>query len=183
MKRVREAETRLVEYWDALQVLDDSVPEEPVLDFELVGNDRAIAVAAAFLLTQSDSASVYGLLKSTPEDMPVDKALYVNSWLLHCLRSSTNKVGNLVAEHKNYNLELEPKEFKHEVLEKWLQDETVHTFDFSRFANGSHDYSIAAISGKTPNSRPASENALQNDQQNTTSLQRRLSARQTETER
>ena len=201
VQRVREAEERLAEYLDALQVPDDryAVLEEPfrvqsalddgecsdksVHESRQVESDRAAAAAAAFLLSQSDSVSVYSLLKSAPEDMLVDKALYINSWLLHCLRSSTEEVVNLVAEHKNYDLQLEPKDFKHEVLTKWLQDETVHAFDFSRFANDSHDYSIATVSGNTQNSRPASENALQNGQQNDSSLQRRLSVRQTETER
>jgi hypothetical protein len=201
MQRVREAEERLAQYLDALQIPDDryTVPEEPPgaqpalsdgkyfdkngLESRQIESDRIAAAAEALFLSQSDSVSVYSLLKSASEDMPVDKALYVNSWLLHYLRSSTDRVVNLVAEHKNYDLQLEPEDFKREVLAKWLQDETVHAFDFSRFANDSHDYSIATVSSKTHNSRPASENALQNRQQNNSSLQRRLSARQTETER
>ena len=201
IQRVREAEERLAQYLDALQVPDDryTVPEEPPgaqpalsdgkyfdkngLGSSQIESDRIAAAAEALFLSQSDSVSAYSLLKSASEDMPVDKALYVNSWLLHYLRSSTDRVVNLVAEHKNYDLQLEPEDFKREVLAKWLQDETVHAFDFSRFANDSHDYSIATVSSKTHNSRPASENALQNRQQNSSHLQRRLSARQTETER
>jgi hypothetical protein len=199
--QVRDAEELLAEYENALRVPDDrySQSEGPshahslfgeddyvddsVLEAGRMEDDRLAATANAFLFSQSDSASVYGLLGIGSEDDSVGKALYINSWLLHHLRSSTGKVARLVAEHMKYGIQLEPSDFKEKVLANWLQDDNIPIYDLSRFAIHSHDYSMATVSGNTQNSRPASENVLQSGQQNAFSLQRQLSARHTQTER
>lgn len=135
---------------------------------------RLTTTAKAFLLPVSDSNPVYRLLEHEPEGS-VHKALSVNSWLLHRLRTSASELGMLLAEHRKEGLQLEADDFTRQVLANWLQDGTIQALDLPSDAIDSHGYSMATGSGTPLKSKPTSENFLQFGQQNISSLQRRLS--------
>lgn len=180
--QLTDAEKKLLEYENAPLTPEDdrSSPDELSLVHSLFGVDdyfaedvdngdldarsvedaRLAATAKAFLFSPSDDFSVYRLLENQSDYQPIDKALYVNSWLIHRLRISTDDVDRLLAEHTNHGLRLEPDEFKRQVLAHWLQDGTIRAC----FALNYSDYSMSAVSGKAQKSRPASDIAFHLDQ-------------------
>jgi hypothetical protein len=198
--RLRDAEETLARYKLELRIPEDSyfAPEgvSPAVSVfgqdsdaddnlnsaNKSGEDRLTATAKAFLLPMSDSNSVYRLLEHESGGT-VHKALSVNSWLLHRLRTSTSELGMLLAEHRKEGLQLEPDDFTRQVLANWLQDGTIQVLGLPSDAIDSHGYSMATVSGTPLNSKPTSENLLQISQQNVYSLQRRLNTRQAQTER
>lgn len=159
--QLQDAEKILADYKEALQETDDSAHslfgEEGSEDRDLSKiENRKLADTAELFLTHSDSLDVYKLLDTGSGVSPVDKSIYVNSWMLHHLRQSPGGIARLISQHEKYGLHLRPDDFKRQVIAYWLDDETTHNIDFSRFAADSHGVSMATAGGKTQNSRAAS---------------------------
>jgi hypothetical protein len=141
---------------------------------------RVSAVASTFLSMQHKPDRVYARGSGEENGNAVNKAEYINSWLLDRLRQSTREIARLTAEHAAKGIHLDAMDFRREVLLSWDRDETMQP----RFATPPRDTSMTIHSGKTSESRPKTEGHLRvvEDNANANVLRRTRSARRPQTE-
>ena len=161
---------------------DDYYDEEALESFGLEDEQVLTAATALFPATKA-SQLVYSDVGSDSTGMGVDKASYINSWQLHRLRQSTREIARLIYEQKQVGIRLSPEHLEARVLETWMHDGTMHSFDFPRFENYTHELSMAAHSGASHLSRPVSNPPLQAWQTTEHLRRRRLSTGHAETTR
>jgi hypothetical protein len=162
---------------------DEQTLDEEALKRLGLASEEVLAAAAALFPATKASQLVYADVGSDSTGMGVDKASYINSWQLHRLRQSTREVARLIYEQEQIGVQLSPEHLEAKVLETWMHDGTMHSFDFPRFENYTHELSMAAHSGASHHSRPVSNPPLQAWQTTEHLRHRRLSTGHAETTR
>lgn len=161
----------------------DDYQDDEAVERHNLANKQVLAAAEALLLSQEDSQLVYADVTIDADGMSINKASYINCWQLHRLRNSTREVARLIEEQQAFGVRISPEHLKAKVLETWMHDETIHSFDFPHLEVHARDLSMATHSGASRHSRPASDSPIRAWQTGERLMQRRLSISHAETTR